>query len=145
MIELTQKPDAVNRVSEMVNALTNAPFIFGVLDCMLFVADAVEAVTGVDVAEDIRGTYYNEQGWLDELKRLSPTGDHVEYINKVLSEYSGVIEGCLLVGSICVVEVFGKQFGGVIIPNGALIFQPEGWYTVKTKNIIQSWGFKCQQ
>ncbi len=36
------------------------PFGWGGQDCCLFAADCVFAVTGVDPAEDLRGTYSNE-------------------------------------------------------------------------------------
>jgi len=36
-------------------------FAWGTNDCALFAADAVEAITGVDIAEDFRGKYTTEK------------------------------------------------------------------------------------
>src|SRR5579864_5172264 len=37
------------------------PFAWGKNDCALFVADAVEAMTGVDIAAEFRGLYQSEE------------------------------------------------------------------------------------
>lgn len=37
------------------------PFTWGENDCALFVADAILAMTGVDIAADFRGRYANEE------------------------------------------------------------------------------------
>jgi len=38
------------------------PFVWGQHDCALFAADAIEAMTGVDIAADFRGKYSDEAG-----------------------------------------------------------------------------------
>ncbi len=40
----------------------HAPFEWGKHDCALFAADGVEAITGVDIAADFRGKYFDEAG-----------------------------------------------------------------------------------
>jgi len=37
------------------------PFEFGTWDCGLFTAGAIQAMTGVDLAETYRGTYHSEE------------------------------------------------------------------------------------
>lgn len=37
------------------------PFVWGKSDCALFVADGIEAMTGVDIAADFRGLYTTEE------------------------------------------------------------------------------------
>lgn len=37
----------------------DTPFTWGKFDCCLWAADAVLAITGVDIAEDVRGAYSN--------------------------------------------------------------------------------------
>jgi len=38
----------------------NAKFVWGTLDCSLFAANAIQAMTGVDIADDFRGKYADE-------------------------------------------------------------------------------------
>jgi hypothetical protein len=45
------------------------PFSWGVNDCALFVADAIEAMTGTDIAADFRG-YTDEAGAWDAIRRV---------------------------------------------------------------------------
>lgn len=42
------------------NARRDVPFAWGVHDCCLFPADAILALTGVDIADDFRGKYHDE-------------------------------------------------------------------------------------
>ena len=45
-------------------ARRSAPFKWGENDCALFAADGIEAITGVDIAQEFRGTYTTEAGAL---------------------------------------------------------------------------------
>src|SRR5690348_8666382 len=54
------------------------PFIHGVNDCGTFVADAVKAATGTDIAEAFRGKYKTELGSMKALKQVTG-GNTVEH------------------------------------------------------------------
>jgi hypothetical protein len=56
----------------------HAPFKWGTNDCALFVADAVEAMTGVDIAADFRG-YVDEPGAFQAIRAVigAPAGARV--------------------------------------------------------------------
>ncbi|RVD13791.1 MAG: hypothetical protein EOS73_15980 [Mesorhizobium sp.] len=62
MLELTRLPDWDRRLARLVNQHKSIPGVWGVSDCLLTVADAVEAITGTDPAADIRGKYKTEAG-----------------------------------------------------------------------------------
>lgn len=49
--------DWQERLERLVLARLHQPFRWGERDCCLWAADAVQAVTGVDVAADFRGQY----------------------------------------------------------------------------------------
>lgn len=49
-----------------------APFAWGGNDCCLFAADAIQAITGVDIAADFRGKYNDEKSALAAIR--SATG-----------------------------------------------------------------------
>ena len=44
-------------LSDYIVSCAHKPFQYGVLDCGLFVADAIKAMTGKDVAGELRGLY----------------------------------------------------------------------------------------
>jgi hypothetical protein len=48
-------PDWQSRLDGYLQACARQPFQYGELDCGLFVAGAIRAMTGVDVAEELRG------------------------------------------------------------------------------------------
>lgn len=62
MLKLTRLPDWDRRLARLVNQHKSTPGVWGVSDCLLTVADAVEAITGTDPAADIRGKYKTEAG-----------------------------------------------------------------------------------
>lgn len=55
----------------------SVPFVFGRHDCALFAAGAVEAMTGVDIAADLRGRYQDARGAARAIKKAgsSSLGD----------------------------------------------------------------------
>lgn len=60
------------------------PFIYGRLDCALFVAGAVEAMTGVDHARGFRGYKTIQAG----MKKVQSKGfqDHIEIVSSLFAE-----------------------------------------------------------
>ena len=55
-------PDYQIRLDAWYKSKAGKPLVYGENDCCLFVADAVLAMTGIDPAKAIRGTYNSEQG-----------------------------------------------------------------------------------
>lgn len=63
-------PDWQPRLAALVAARLRAPFAWGVFDCCLFAADAVQAITGHDPAADLRGAYTTQGEAAAALGRL---------------------------------------------------------------------------
>ena len=58
---LTRKEHwATRSLQQFLLARAKTPFGWGTNDCCLFPADAIEAFTGVDIADDFRGKYSTE-------------------------------------------------------------------------------------
>lgn len=57
MIELQRHHDWEDRLRTYLDRVEEEPFRWGTHDCAMFGADAIKAMTGVDLGEDIRGTY----------------------------------------------------------------------------------------
>jgi hypothetical protein len=68
---LTRKPDWQSCLSSYVLECAAKPFRYGELDCGLFVAGAIEAMTGVDVAGDLRGVYATRKEAFGTIRRLA--------------------------------------------------------------------------
>ncbi len=58
---LTRTPDWQSSLSAYLISTYTVPFRYGQLDCGLFVAGAIAAMTGVDVAGELRGRYRNRR------------------------------------------------------------------------------------
>ena len=67
MYALTRVDGWPERLAEYLDRRALLPFSWGMQDCAMFAADAVKEITGVDIAEDLRGTYSNA----DQALRLS--------------------------------------------------------------------------
>lgn len=59
-----------SELSRFIVARAHAPFKYGVMDCGLFVADALAAMTGEDVAPELRGVYSNRREALAAIGRI---------------------------------------------------------------------------
>lgn len=67
-------PDWQTRLAALCEARQATPFAWGVHDCCLWAADAVQAVTGRDLAAPWRGTYADEKAAARLLHRLGGVG-----------------------------------------------------------------------
>jgi hypothetical protein len=47
---------------KFVVSKATVPFAFGTNDCAMFVSDHIKAITGIDIAQGVRGTYSTELG-----------------------------------------------------------------------------------
>src|SRR5579862_9262145 len=54
-------PDWPQRLWAAIEARKAVPYAWGTLDCALYAADLVEAQTGVDLAQEFRGRYADEE------------------------------------------------------------------------------------
>ena len=61
----------------------NQPFIWGSSDCCLFVADIIEAMTGIDIATGLRGKYDSL-----ESAEIILNGPLVEFMDRAMKFYN---------------------------------------------------------
>lgn len=59
---MTRKSNWEAELANFISARRESAFEWGVNDCALFAADAVEAITGDDPAPDFRGVYSDQAG-----------------------------------------------------------------------------------
>lgn len=84
----------IGRLHEYIAETRKAPFEWGQLDCALFAAGAVKAMTGEDPGKDLRGTYSTFEGGV---KRLRQEGyiDHVDFAASLFDEVRPRVLGAL--------------------------------------------------
>ena len=66
---LTRLPDWDRRLARVTEKHLASPAVWGESDCLMTVADAIEAVTGLDPAARIRGKYSSELGAAKLMRR----------------------------------------------------------------------------
>jgi hypothetical protein len=67
-------PDWEQRLHRFCSSRMRAPFVWGQHDCALFVADAVEQITGFDLASECRNRYDSKESAMALLQELSGGG-----------------------------------------------------------------------
>lgn len=72
-------------LSDYLTASVNARFAWGELDCALFAAGAVRAMTGIDFAAPFRGRYRTARGSVRALRRYG-AGSLVATVEQLLGE-----------------------------------------------------------
>lgn len=69
-MDLSRLPDWEDRLAAYIQTIADTPFEWSWNDCLMFVAGAVDAVTGQDPATDHRGQYRSGSGAIRYLKKL---------------------------------------------------------------------------
>jgi hypothetical protein len=98
-----------------------APFVWGGNDCCLFPADAILAMTGVDIAAEFRGRYTTAIGAkraIRSVARGATVGDAVAWC----AQQHGLAElphpRCAQRGDLVVLEEDGRDMAGLVGLNG---------------------------
>ncbi len=120
-----RKEDWRKRLGQYVNRIRTTPYAFGSQDCWLFVAGAVEAMTGVDHAAPHRGRYKTARGALGVMKRAG-AADMAEFARLFLEEHDAPVFA--QIGDVVAIptdDAFGFSLG---ILNGerVLVVTPTG-------------------
>lgn len=71
---LTRFEDWTSRLDDFIDLRRATPFCWGSQDCCTFAADAVEAITGTDPLEELRGKWKTEKQADSYLKKLGGIG-----------------------------------------------------------------------
>lgn len=117
MLKLNRLPDWERRLALVTERHLDTPGAWGVADCLLTVADAVDAVTGTDPAAKIRGTYSSELGAAKLMRRRKCTD-----VEAVLAKLFAPV-GRLMAqrGDVGVVERDGELAAGFITERGLAV------------------------
>jgi hypothetical protein len=87
---MTRLDNWQSRLSEYLTRCAHSPFRYGSFDCGLFTTGAIEAMTGVDVAVELRG-YKNRVEAFAAIKTLCGTAT-MEAVGDYLAAQNGIPE-----------------------------------------------------
>ena len=122
------------RYAALCSARMNAPFEWGVHDCCLWAADAVEALTGVDYAAAWRGTYSSAAGAARLVAELGG-------IRAIATGALGDAVAPLLagLGDLVLIDQGGREMLGVCNGAEALVVGPAGLEAVSMPSALAAW------
>lgn len=115
----SRRPDWRPRLVAYLEEVRARPFSYGTHDCALFVAGAVEAMTGFDAAAGFRDQYDSLKGGL----KLLTKGDHVALVGRLLEEAPVAFAQ---VGDIAVIGEIGVPALGLFEGETILVLRDEG-------------------
>ena len=121
------------RLEALLQARMAAPFEWGVRDCCLWAADAVQAITGHDPAADIRGTYSTlEQAWDVQRGLGGMEAAFAQRLGPAVSAVRAQVGDVGLIG--------GTRPAGVVYVGGAWLAQGhEGLVPVDENKVFAVW------
>ncbi len=79
--------DWQTRLSNYLDTAKKTPFTWGVHDCALFACGCIEALTGEDPAQELRGTYTDEEGAIAALLSFTGGGGLIQAIEILTARY----------------------------------------------------------
>lgn len=119
MTIFSRLPDWRPRLTAYLEKVRARPFAYGSHDCAMFVAGAVEAMTGFDAAAGFRHRYDSLKGGL----KLLAGGDHVALVGRLLDE---VPPAFAQVGDVAVIGQVGIPALGLFEGETILVLRDEG-------------------
>lgn len=112
---IARLPDWRLHFDALISARMHQPFAWGVNDCALFAADAVKAITGVDLAAGLRGHCTARQA----LRTIRRNGDLFGIACRALGAASGVHNA--REGDVLLVGMGKRTALGVMLDGGMLV------------------------
>ena len=122
MLKLARLPDWERRLVAVDDRHQAADFAWGECDCMLAVADAIDAVTGKDPAKRVRGRYASGFGAAKILRRRK-----AKSVEDVLAKHLPPIARLMAQrGDVCTVERDGQISAGYVTMHGIAVKSARG-------------------
>lgn len=120
------------------------PFIWGTNDCCTFTADAIQSITGVDIASDFRGKYTDKVSAFRAIKQITG-GSTVSDAAAYCAAKHGLVELQYPLmaqrGDLVIVEEAGELIAGVVHLNGrhVVLVGEEGLKRQSIRNVKRAW------
>jgi len=123
---VTRKENWQTALYDHLQRVWERPFAYGEHDCCLFAAGCIEAQTGVDVADGLRGQYSDRRSALRMMRRLCGQPS-LERVVETQFEHLGLLEVSVSMaqrGDVVLLELDGVLALGILAPHGTAIIAP---------------------
>jgi hypothetical protein len=137
---------ATRELHQFVIDRSTARFVWGIHDCCLFVADGIQAMTGVDIASDFRGQYTDETSAKAAIAKVTGVANGtVEDAAAYCATKHGLAELThpLMAqrGDLVVVEDAGRLIAGLVHLSGRHIVAAgeQGLKKIPITNVKRAW------
>lgn len=128
MQALKRVSDWDRRLAKVTETHLKTPSVWGESDCLLKVADAIEAVTGLDLAVTVRGKYKTELGAAKLLLKRKYENveavfdDYFEPVGRLMAQRGDVVtieeDGAIAAGYV-------TNYGVAVATPGGIAFRPQ--------------------
>lgn len=141
---MRRREDWVERFHDFIEERKSEPFAWGTNDCSIFAADAVQAMTDVDFAEEYRGTYDSKRTAFVRIKEVTGGSTPEDVMNKIAEDHGFEELESVLFAQRGDVVIYDGEEGvalGVVYLNGtdAVFVAPDGLHKVPVKQCRRAW------
>lgn len=141
---LTRKPHWATRdFHAFLSRRCEIPFAWGTNDCALFAADAIEAITGTDIAAAFRGKYSDQAGALATVKEVCGGVSVVDAAAWCAAQYElEELASPLMAqrGDLVVVRNGENEIAAVVGLTGQVAAMTEsGWVQLPMTDVLGAW------
>jgi hypothetical protein len=95
---MTRFGDWQSRLDRFIRDNRERPFAYGSFDCCLFVCDAIQVMTGVDVAAEFRGRYHSRTEALRRVREATGVSSVRRVVEYVTSRHGMISVPVLYLG-----------------------------------------------
>ncbi len=122
-------------LNKIIEEHRNKPFFYGENDCCLFAAKVVLAITGIDYAEEFRGTYSSKLGAL----RIIGRGGMEEFMTRILKTQPKPAYNAFR-GDLLLYVLEGEDHIAVCLGAKAALPVDEGLRFINTDDCVCCWN-----
>ena len=137
---MTRYSDWHGRLDKFLIANRTTPFAWGTWDCSLWVASAIEAMTGVDIAADYRGTYSTQTGAAKVCIAACGKPD-IASMAEFVAQQNGMKEVPPLMAQRGDMVLTTQQCMGIVALTGhqVMVIPESGFQLVDLAEIVRAW------
>lgn len=130
--------DWPERLFNVINAAKKVKFSWGERDCAIFVFDCVEAMTGVDHMEELRGKYCCRRSCDKAFKEIKGTETLLAFADKCLGERIDLVRAQR--GDVVLLVINSIESFGIVVGSSAVFLElKKGIQTVPVKDCSYAW------